>query len=93
METATQPQFTLGDWLKKARTGAGLSQEKLAELVGVTQIMVSRWENDKYEPRLSEMRRVAEICDAPYLLHLEALPWAARDSNPEPAGSRLDRAA
>ena len=36
---------TLGERIRDARRAAGLSQEKLAERVGVTRQAVTKWEN------------------------------------------------
>ena len=45
-----------------ARTAAGLSQAKLAELVGTTQSVISRLEDADYEGHsLSMLQRVAEV--------------------------------
>ena len=42
----------LSDWLKDLRDGAGLTQQELADWVGVDRVTVSRWENGhNYPPR------------------------------------------
>ena len=40
----------LGEWIRTSRVAAGLTQERLAKQVGVTQIALSRYENDQRQP-------------------------------------------
>lgn len=47
--------------LKKLRTKAGLTQEKLAKLVGVSQAHISKIELGKVDPRLSTVNNILEI--------------------------------
>ena len=42
--------MTLGQRIQKGRKEAGLSQEELAEQLGVSRQAVSRWENDNGYP-------------------------------------------
>ena len=47
-----------------ARNSAGLSQQKLAEMIGTTQSVISRLENADYEGHsLSMLSRVAQVCN------------------------------
>ena len=41
----------------------GFSQEKLAETLGVTQQVISKYENGLSEPRLSEGGKLAEVLE------------------------------
>ena len=47
--------------LKKLRTDAGLSQQKLAEIIGVSQQSVNKYENHSAEPDITTIIRLAEI--------------------------------
>ena len=51
----------IGDKLKQARIGAGVSQVALAEQIGVYQKDISRWENGERTPSLEAF---AKICKA-----------------------------
>jgi len=61
---------TMGKRISALRKAAGLTQEQLAEKLGVTPQAVSKWENDQSCPDISILPRLAEIlgvsCD--YLL-------------------------
>lgn len=47
--------------LKKLRTDAGLTQKKLAELVGVSQAHIAKIEQGKVDPRLSTVNRILQV--------------------------------
>ncbi len=47
--------------LKKLRENSFLTQEELAEKVGVTSLTISRWENGKRKPRLKSIRKLAAV--------------------------------
>lgn len=40
----------LGEKIYKARKAKGVSQEQLADMVGVARQTISQWENDKFQP-------------------------------------------
>lgn len=50
---------TIGNRLKAARTGQGLSQEDLAALSGVSALTIIRIEQGKSKPRLDTVRKLA----------------------------------
>ena len=45
--------------LKTLRKKAGLTQEKLAELTNVHEITVRRWESEERQPRVDEIKKLA----------------------------------
>ena len=53
--------MTIGKQIKRYREQAGLTQEQLAEVVGVTQENISQMENDKLGITVDKLRL---ICDA-----------------------------
>lgn len=55
--------MTLSDRIEQARRNRGLSQARLAILVGTQQGTVSRWEEGKYRPSIEQLERVAEVCE------------------------------
>ena len=59
--TATQvPEWTLGDRLRKAREKAGLKQDEMAEIFGVSPATISNWENGQRMPRTGELALAKE---------------------------------
>lgn len=86
--TLTNPVWTLGDRLAKAREHAGLTQEEMAERMGVSHSSIAKYENDAAQPRqfLTRMQEWADICEVElnWLLGLDSA-WAASGSNREPA--------
>jgi putative transcriptional regulator len=62
---------TLGQRIRRVRGDAGLSQEALAQLAGVTLRAVSYWEADARNPNLESLRRIsgATGCSLWWLVH------------------------
>ena len=55
--------MTFGEKLKAARKNIGLSQEELAELIGVSRAAVAKWETDNGLPDIENLRAVAKLLD------------------------------
>ena len=53
--------MTMGQIIKKLRKGQGLTQEELAERLGVTYQAISKWENDWGMPDISQIVPLATI--------------------------------
>ena len=53
--------MTLGQRLSHLRTGAGLSQDALAEQLGVSRQSVSKWETDGSVPELDKLVRLSQV--------------------------------
>ena len=50
----------MGEKLKAARKAAGMTQQELAEKVGVQQRDISRWESCKREPGVLIVKKMAQ---------------------------------
>ena len=57
--------------LKTLRKRSRMTQEKLAEAVGVSRITLSRWEAGTREPSASEIKKLCEILLTSALLSLK----------------------
>lgn len=67
MATAMVPELTLGERLAIARNRAGLSQQAIAETLGVSRPLVSQWEKDHAPgPRLTHIRGWADATGFDY---------------------------
>lgn len=53
--------MTLGERIKTCRQNADLSQEQVAELVGVSRQAVTKWETNKSAPSTENLFKLAEI--------------------------------
>lgn len=53
--------MTLGERIKECRKKAGLSQEKVAELVGISRQAVTKWETNQSAPSTENLFKLAEI--------------------------------
>ena len=55
-------QMTLGEKIKEQRTAHGLSQETLAETMGVSRQAGTTWETDQSAPSSAKLTSFAEVC-------------------------------
>ncbi|MEO6076911.1 MAG: helix-turn-helix transcriptional regulator [Dokdonella sp.] len=69
-------EYALANQMLKARSRAGLTQDAVADLMGITKSAVSRLESaGKHAPSIATLRRYAEAvgCD----LHVKLVPHKA----------------
>ena len=79
----------IGAAIAAARRKSGLTQDALAEKIGVSPQAVSKWENGRNLPELENLLQIAEITDAPYSALLE--PGREGQKNALPLRDRLFR--
>ena len=56
--------FRFGEYLYKKRKAAGLSQDQVGMLVGVSAKAVSKWENGRAKPTTDTLRKLGKLYDA-----------------------------
>jgi len=61
---ATKP-YTIGEVIRKLREEAGISQARLARLLGVTHASVAQWESGRNHPRHKHIEKMAAIFGVP----------------------------
>ena len=63
----------LGETIKELRVERGFTQPQLAKLVGVSNGMISVWENNVNEPKASYVKKLATVfgVTSDYLLNME----------------------
>lgn len=76
--------MTFGGRLQQVRKAAGLSQEQLGELVGMSRQAVSKWETDQAAP---DVGTLALLCG---VLGVSADELLGRDAPPRPEGQGVD---
>ena len=60
VEVSPQQIGTLGEFIRKLRRRAKLSQEQFAERMGVSRRMISLWETDEVKPRAGMLQKLGE---------------------------------
>ncbi len=85
--TAADRQATMGGRIAALRRAAGLTQEQLAEQLGVTFQAVSKWENDLSCPDVLLLPRLAEI----FGITLDALFGIEREAPCATEGERTQQ--
>lgn len=60
-DTSTEVSRSLGEVLKSHRTRCGMTQEFVAQQVGVSRQAVSKWENGLSEPSTSNLFSLADL--------------------------------
>lgn len=75
--------MTIGENIKKAREAAGLTQKELAEKLGISVAMISRWEKGTRNPKMSTLTKIADAigCDPVIFLGITP-PFANVDWKP-----------
>lgn len=78
--------MTLGEKLQKLRQQQGLSQDALAERLGVSRQAVSKWERDEAMPELDKIVRLSESFGVSLdeLLKDQPSPEPPRDTETQP---------
>jgi transcriptional regulator with XRE-family HTH domain len=72
------PQLSLGAWLREARRLAGFHQADVANTLGVSRPLVSRWEADTSTPNVHQFAGLVDLYAAPWLYEiLDGHPHAA----------------
>ena len=56
--------MTYAQKIKELREVLLITQQELADLIGVSIVTVNRWENGKYEPTMKIKRKIMELCKA-----------------------------
>jgi len=56
--------MTYAQKIKKLREVLLITQQELADLLGVSIVTVNRWENGKYEPTMKIKRKIVELLKA-----------------------------
>jgi len=54
----------IAEWIKTSRKQARITQDQLADALGVTRGNVSGWENGRHEPNISQIKRIALLCSS-----------------------------
>lgn len=50
--------------IRSLRKAAGMTQQQLADIIGVTQTMVARWETGRAKPSTKNVQRIKELLQA-----------------------------
>lgn len=57
--------MTTGELIKQERKKAGLTQQELADKLGIKFVGISQWENGLRNPKLETINRIAEALNIP----------------------------
>lgn len=67
--------MTVGQNIKKYRKKRGLTQRELADILETTQQNLAQYENDKRNPKIETIDRIAAALDLPIALLKEDIKW------------------
>lgn len=78
MAAVEAPVWTFGELMWKARKDAELEQSEVAEVLGVSRALVSRWERDLSDPGTRQLARFIQLTGADWLRsHIESgIRWS-----------------
>lgn len=72
--------MALGERIKACRQSAGMSQEKVAQLLGVSRQAVTKWEVNQSAPNTENLFKLAEIFGTTVNLLLDSAPGSKQSS-------------
>ena len=52
---------TIGCRIKEARKKKGITQDRLAEVCGISRVMVARYETDSNMPQVDTLKKIADV--------------------------------
>jgi len=52
---------TIGDHLRRRRLDLGLLQRDVAEIIGVTEVTISNWENNRNKPPSRFLKKITDF--------------------------------
>ncbi len=55
--------MSVGENIKKTRKKIGLTQKQLGDLLNVSEVMISHWENNKRIPKIESIKKIASALD------------------------------
>jgi len=87
---ASEEGLNAGDLLRRARSGAGLSQVELANRAGVTQSVISAYESGHRQPSLPTLAALVEAADYELVAEVRPRPHGLSKLS-GPIGRRLRR--
>lgn len=77
----------VSDNIRRLRTDAGLTQEQLADKLGVTRATVTQWETGWSQPRMGKVSQLASLFNVP----LSIIVDEGTETHPLPSGARAAR--
>lgn len=68
-----QPEFAIKRAIIEARINRGITQTDLAKAMGTSQSVISRWETGPFDPRLSNLRKLAAVLQVTFRISCQGL--------------------
>jgi transcriptional regulator with XRE-family HTH domain len=81
----SQKQRSFAAQVKRARQELGYSQQRLAEVLGVSFATVNRWENERTMPSRLALRQFEQLCQDHKLAQEHARPTEDEPATPRRA--------
>ena len=57
--------MTVGEQIKFYRTESNMTQKKLSKLTGIAEITIRQYEAGKYQPKIGNLQKIADILNIP----------------------------
>ena len=83
--------MSIGENIKKYRTLNNLGQEEFAQMLGVTRPAVSYLESGKREPRMEQLKKIAEILNIPIDILVSDVPTFSNTETYETSTDQIYR--
>lgn len=63
--------MTIGEKIRKARKSKGLTQKELAEISGLSEISIRKYENGDRHPKSDQLKKISSALDISFVLLLD----------------------
>ena len=83
-------EISFGEWLKRQRSGRGLTRDQLAQQIGCATITLRKIESEERRPSTQIVERLAEIFNVPQKEHIAFLRFARGDIRSVPTTEVVD---
>lgn len=83
IQKGRRENMTVGENIKRIRKERGFTQKKLGELCGINEANIRKYENDRQNPKIETINKIASALHVPINQIKEDITWEEHKSTPE----------
>lgn len=71
--------MTIGEHIRKARKEMNLTQEQLANKIGMKRAVISKYENDLITPSAAQIKKISDVLETPIWMLYDEIPLSPEE--------------